>query len=110
MFDPEAVLDDASSTHGVTMTVMVPTMIAMLLAHPDFKPERLRSLEVLTYGASPMPAALLEQLLELFPDLDIYQGYGMTESSAVLTSLGPEDHRAGGELLRSAGRPLPGSC
>jgi long-chain acyl-CoA synthetase len=32
----------------------------------------------------------------------------MTESSAVLTSLGPDDHRAGGEVLRSAGRPLAG--
>ncbi len=32
----------------------------------------------------------------------------MTECSAVLTSLGPEEHRLGGELLRSAGRPVPG--
>ena len=63
---------------------------------------------MLTYGASPMPGALLERLLELFPDLDVYQGYGMTECSAVLTSLGPEEHRLGGELLRSAGRPAPG--
>jgi long-chain acyl-CoA synthetase len=32
----------------------------------------------------------------------------MTEASAVLTALGPEDHRVGGERLRSAGRPLNG--
>ena len=32
----------------------------------------------------------------------------MTEASAVLTVLGPEEHRAGGALLRSAGRPVPG--
>jgi long-chain acyl-CoA synthetase len=55
-----------------------------------------------------MPAALLDRLLGLFPDMDIYQGYGMTESSAVLTALGPEEHRAGGDRLRSAGRPLQG--
>ena len=107
IFEPKAVLDNIE-THGVTMTVMVPTMIAMLLAHPDFERERMRSLDVLTYGASPMPPALLEQVLDLFPDLDVYQGYGMTESSAVLTSLTPEDHRAGSDLLRSAGRPLSG--
>jgi long-chain acyl-CoA synthetase len=107
MFAPKAVLENIEA-YGVTMTVMVPTMIAMLLAHPDFEPERMRSLEVLTYGASPMPPALLDRLLEMLPDLDVYQGYGMTESSAVLTSLGPDDHRAGGELLRSAGRPLAG--
>ncbi len=51
---------------------------------------------------------MLDRLLEPFPDLDVYQGYGMTEASAVLTVLGPEDHRAGGTVLRSAGRPLRG--
>jgi len=107
LFEPKAVLD-AIEMHRVTMTVMVPTMIGMLLSHPDFEPARLASLEVLTYGASPMPTPLLEQLLAMFPELGIYQGYGMTESSAVLTSLGPAEHRRGGDLLRSAGRPLPG--
>jgi long-chain acyl-CoA synthetase len=107
MFEPKAVLE-AIESQRVTTTVMVPTMIGMLLDHPDFAPERMASLEVLTYGASPMPHALLERILDLFPDLDLFQGYGMTECSAVLTSLGPEDHRLGGELLRSAGRPVPG--
>src|SRR5689334_21521568 len=86
----------------------MPTMIGMLLNHPEFREERLSSLRMLTYGASPMPGALLEKLLSLFPGIDIVQGYGMTESSAVLTALGPDEHRAGGDRLRSAGRPLPG--
>jgi long-chain acyl-CoA synthetase len=107
MFDPAPVMA-LVERHAVTSTVMVPTMIGMLLAHPEFRPERLVSLRMLTYGASPMPGALLEQLLTLFPTIDIYQGYGMTEASAVLTALGPDDHRAGGERLRSAGRPVPG--
>jgi long-chain acyl-CoA synthetase len=107
VFDPKQVLETIERDR-VTMTVMVPTMIGLLLAHPDFRPEQLASLEILTYGASPMPAALLDKLLALFPDLDIYQGYGMTESSAVLTSLGPAEHRAGGPRLRSAGRPVRG--
>jgi long-chain acyl-CoA synthetase len=107
LFDPKAVLDSIEH-HRVTMTVMVPTMIGMLLAHPEFAPERLASLDTLTYGASPMPTPLLEKLLSLLPNLRVYQGYGMTESSAVLTSLGPDEHRRGGERLRSAGRPLLG--
>lgn len=107
VFNPEQVLD-VIERDQVTCTVMVPTMIGMLLQHPSFRPERLASLRMLTYGASPMPVALLEQLLALYPDLDVYQGYGMTESSAVLTCLGPDEHRAGGELLRSAGRALRG--
>jgi long-chain acyl-CoA synthetase len=36
------------------------------------------------------------------------QGYGMTEASPLLTMLDADDHRAGGALLRSAGRALPG--
>jgi long-chain acyl-CoA synthetase len=107
LFDPAAVMD-AIEQHKVTMTVMVPTMIGMLMAHEAFEPERLDSLVRLTYGASPMPAALLDTLLKAFPTLDIFQGYGMTESAAVLTVLGPDEHRAGGACLRSAGQPLRG--
>jgi acyl-CoA synthetase (AMP-forming)/AMP-acid ligase II len=108
LFDPGQVMD-AIERHNVTTTVMVPTMVQMLLDHPAFKPERLSSLKILVYGASPMPTALVERLLALFPSLDIYQGYGMTESCGLLTVLGAEEHRLGGELLKSAGRPLPGT-
>jgi acyl-CoA synthetase (AMP-forming)/AMP-acid ligase II len=107
LFDPVAVMD-AIEQHKVTMTVMVPTMIGMLLSHEAFRPERLKSLVRLTYGASPMPAALLDKLLQALPALDVYQGYGMTECAAVLTVLGPDEHRAGGVCLRSAGRPVQG--
>ncbi|HEV7525009.1 MAG TPA: AMP-binding protein [Acidimicrobiia bacterium] len=107
LFDPARALE-LCEQHSVTQTVMVPTMIGMLLGHPEFRAERLAALQRLTYGASPMPAALLEHLLSMFPTLDVFQGYGMTESSAVLTALGPDEHRAGGPRLRSAGRPLPG--
>jgi acyl-CoA synthetase (AMP-forming)/AMP-acid ligase II len=107
LFDPVKVMENIEQNQ-VTWTVMVPTMIGLVLNHPEFSPERLASLEVLTYGASPMPTALVENLLDMFPDLRIFQGYGMTEASAVLTVLGPDEHRGGGALLRSAGRPVPG--
>ncbi|HSS10174.1 MAG TPA: long-chain-fatty-acid--CoA ligase [Acidimicrobiales bacterium] len=108
LFDPGQVLD-VIERHQVTTTVMVPTMVQMVLDHPGFRPERMASMKVLTYGASPMPTALLQRLLQLFPNMDIFQGYGMTENCGLLTCLGPEEHRRGGDLLRSAGRPLPGS-
>jgi long-chain acyl-CoA synthetase len=107
LFQPGAVLD-AIETYRVNQTVMVPTMISMLLDDPDFRPERLASLEHLTYGASPMSGALLEQIGELLPNVALSQGYGMTEAASVLTFLSEEDHERGGEPLRSAGRPLPG--
>ena len=107
LFDPGAAMA-LIEEHQVTWTVMVPTMIGMMLNHPEFRPERLGSLGQLTYGASPMPTAILDKLLELYPDLEISQGYGMTEASAVLTCLTAADHSAGGERLRSAGRPVLG--
>ena len=106
-FEPGAVMQ-AIETHGVTMTVMVPTMIGLMMMHPDYHADRLASLEVLTYGASPMPQALLERVRTELPSVDIFQGYGMTEACAVLTILGPEEHRLGGDRLRSAGRPAAG--
>jgi len=107
MFDPGPVID-LIDKHGVTQTVMVPTMIAMLLNHPEYRQERLESLRVLTYGASPMPSALLEKLMTTFPELELSQGYGMTESASLLTFLTADDHRKGGDILRSAGRAAPG--
>ncbi len=108
LFQPASVLD-VTEGHQVTMTVMVPTMVAMLLDHPEFQRERMASLQVLIYGASPMPTALVQRVQAVFPHVDLYQGYGMTENCGLLTCLGPDEHRRGGDLLRSAGRPLPGS-
>jgi long-chain acyl-CoA synthetase len=106
-FDAGAVID-LVERHRVTVTGTVPTMIAMVLDHPAFEPSRLRSLRRLGYGASPMPLSLLKRLQRLLPDLDLFQFYGMTEASTGLTCLTAADHRKGGDLLRSAGRPLTG--
>jgi long-chain acyl-CoA synthetase len=106
-FEPKTVME-AIETNSVTGTTMVPTMIHMLLSHPDFSPERLATLRLLAYGASPMPEALLAKLMQALPNLDLYQAYGMTEATAVTTVLTPDDHRRGGDRLRSAGRAVIG--
>jgi long-chain acyl-CoA synthetase len=106
-FEPKSVMD-AVELNGVTGTTMVPTMIGMLFQHPDFDAERLRSLRMMAYGASPMPEALLKRLQEALPNVDLYQAYGMTEATAVTTVLTPAEHAKGGQLLRSAGRAVPG--
>ena len=88
--------------------VLVPTMVQMILDHPDFRPAQLSSLQQLAYGASPMPVPVLRRLRDLYPDLALRQVYGMTEASVGLTILTPEDHRGDERLLGSVGRPLPG--
>ncbi|WP_420639161.1 long-chain-fatty-acid--CoA ligase [Candidatus Poriferisocius sp.] len=106
-FDPAGVMN-LIEAEGITQTVMVPTMIGLCIQHPDYRPERLASLRSLVYGASPMPEAILNHLLEHLPEVNLHQGYGMTECSSVLTLLGPEDHVAGSDRLRSVGRPVFG--
>jgi acyl-CoA synthetase (AMP-forming)/AMP-acid ligase II len=106
-FHPTAAVQ-AMEKHGVGATVMVPTMIQMLLDDPTFSPHRVASWRRLVYGASPMPAGLFGRLLGLLPELEVIQGYGMTEGATILTTLSNRDHRSGPELWASAGRPLPG--
>ncbi len=106
-FDPGAV-NAAIRDHRITLIGAVPTMLAMMVQHPDFEPDMLSSLDMVMYGAAPMPPDLLDQLIELYPDLDFFQAYGMTECAATVTALLAEDHRVGGDVLRSVGRPCIG--
>ena len=108
-FDPAAVLK-AVEQHAATNTIMVPTMIAMTFAHPEYEPARMKSLQRMTYGASPMPRPVLDRLRADLPHLELFQGYGMTESAALVSILTPEDHQRGGQLLQSAGRPVQGTA
>ena len=107
LFEPEAVMR-AVEEHSVDWTTMVPTMIALVMNHPAFDPARFASLRDLVYGASPMPPALLDRIVAAFPDIRLLQGYGMTECSSVLTFLTAADHKRGGTIPRSAGRPAIG--
>lgn len=109
-FSPEAVLA-AIETHRITMTALVPTMMAMLVHHPDFATRDLNSLDLITYGGSPIAEALLAELIEKLPHVRFGQAYGMTELSPACTYLAPEDHTldaAKRHRLRSAGKPAIG--
>jgi long-chain acyl-CoA synthetase len=87
-FDPEATLR-AIEHYRITNLVLVPTMINMVVNHPNFGDYDLSSLKRIMYGASPMP--LLKQSMQKFA-CEFAQGYGMTEVSPVLTVLSPQDH------------------
>jgi len=71
-------------------------------------------LRMITYGAAPMPMALVSRLIRGFPGAQIYQSYGMTEASPVITVLDCRYHDLDGvdsernrTLLTSVGRPVP---
>jgi long-chain acyl-CoA synthetase len=103
-FEPVAFMQ-AVAKYKITETVLVPTMLSLLLNHPRFGEFDLSSLKHLLYGASPMPLALMEDARRKL-GCRFRQGYGMTETSPVLTFLDDEDHR--GEAIKSAGKPIIG--
>jgi long-chain acyl-CoA synthetase len=93
---------DAVQRHGVTVAVLVPTMIKLVLDH---HPAPLPSLRLLHYAAAPIDPALQDRMIETL-GCDLVHGYGMTEASPGLTALLPHEHH--GEHRRSVGAPLPG--
>ncbi len=109
-FDPVG-LAHLVRTHQITMLSLAPTMIAMLLDHPDVADADLATVRALGYGASPIPGPILRRVVERW-DWDCSQGFGMTELSGNALFLGPDEHRAAAagddRLLAAAGHPSPG--
>ncbi len=97
--------------HRVTTCSLAPTMVSMLLNHPERDSTDLSSLRQISYGASAMPLDLLRRVLRELPDCGLAQGYGMTELSGNAVFLDPESHRRAADthpqLLAAAGRPGP---
>jgi long-chain acyl-CoA synthetase len=112
-FDPAAV-SAAIAEHGVTVLVMVPTMIHAWLAELEANPVGLQGVRFMIYAGSPISRDLQAQAIARLP-FGLYEGYGMTETAPSLTFLTAEDHRLGGtgeepyaSRLGSVGRPLRG--
>ena len=106
-FDAATVLETIERER-ITHTVLVPTMLQMLLDAPGADAADLSSLRHVQYAASPISAALQRRVLDRLPGCDVAQFYGMTEAAPTVTHLSPDDHRRGGERLRSVGVPVPG--
>ena len=56
-----------------TRAMMVPTMLKMLMDHPEFHQHNLTSLQVITYGAAPMPLPVIRQAYSGVPGQLLYQ-------------------------------------
>ncbi|MGB2695766.1 MAG: long-chain-fatty-acid--CoA ligase [Dehalococcoidia bacterium] len=111
-FNPAEVIRALDEERVVT-TTLVPAMIqACLVMVPDAAKRQYKDLRQVTYGASPIAEETLRRAMDVFK-CDFAQAYGMTETTAVLTYLFPDDHRRAikerADLLLSAGRPVVGT-
>lgn len=105
-FDPTKVLDYFEQS-GITKLFMVPAAMQFVVRQPRAKTVDFSRLKYMLYGASPIPAALLKECIEVFK-CGFVQMYGMTETTGTIVALPPEDHVEGLERMRSAGKALPG--
>tara|TARA_R110000868_G_scaffold4155_27_gene25505 strand:- start:4440 stop:5987 length:1548 start_codon:yes stop_codon:yes gene_type:complete len=112
VFTPENLLR-AFQDYGATAAMMAPTMIILTLQEPGFSDYDLSSLDRVFYGSSPMAVEWIRRTMEAFPNANVQQGYGLTETSPILTTLDEDVHVAAmqsgnHDILKAAGRPLVG--
>jgi long-chain acyl-CoA synthetase len=82
---------------------LVPTMLTLLINHPDREKYDVSSLEAVGSGGAPLSEATRLEFERLF-GCRVLQGYGLSESSGALTGYQPDDlYRIG-----SVGPALPG--
>jgi acyl-CoA synthetase (AMP-forming)/AMP-acid ligase II len=115
-FSAEAWIDVARRER-VTSAFLVPTMLARIVeALEGERDANMPALQAVSYGGGRMPQAIIERAMDLFPNTDFTNAYGLTETSSTITVLGPDEHRAAKSSsdpaarrrLGSAGIPLPG--
>jgi long-chain acyl-CoA synthetase len=101
-FDPAAFLELIGG-HQLQLSAVVPTMLQILLAAP-LEEYSLSSLRYLSSGGAPLAPEVEQEFCRRVPSVSIRQGYGLTESAALIST-----NPVGAEKPGSVGRPVPGT-
>ena len=88
--------------HRVQQAALVPSMIQMLLSQP-LEEHDLTSLERISSGGAPLAVEVARELERRIPTAQVREGYGCTETSALISAQPADDRRLG-----SVGKPVPG--
>ena len=86
----------------VSVFITIASMFGALTTMKTVAPRAFASLTLPVSGGEPLPARVA-QIFEEHWGVRLYEGYGMTEASPVVSLNTPRAHRAG-----SVGQPLPG--
>jgi acyl-CoA synthetase (AMP-forming)/AMP-acid ligase II len=105
-FDPALVLQTISTLRPTLLT-LTPTMLQMLLDHPQASTTDFSSLRLTLYAGSPISLGLIKRAIATMPG-KFMQFYGSTEAGGATSILRPDEHDLEDEAkLQSCGRPLP---
>ncbi len=114
-FTPETWIETARR-EKITNAMVVPTMLARIVeALEDESSADLPHLQAISYGGGKMPQPVIERAMNLFPDTNFTNAYGLTETSSTIAILGPDDHRSAmasddpaiRKRITSVGQPIP---
>jgi long-chain acyl-CoA synthetase len=101
-FDPVAFVE-LIEAHRLQLSAVVPSMLQILLSQP-LEEHDLSSLRYLSSGGAPLPPEVEQACRRRLPWVSIRQGYGLTETAALVST-----NPAGGERPGSVGQPVPGT-
>jgi long-chain acyl-CoA synthetase len=101
-FDPNAFLE-LIAEHELQLSAVVPTMLQILLGTP-LEEYDLASLRYLSSGGAPLAHEVEQEFCRRVPSVSIRQGYGLTETAALIST-----NPSGAEKSGSVGRPVPGT-
>jgi acyl-CoA synthetase (AMP-forming)/AMP-acid ligase II len=105
-FEPALVLATIARERPSLLT-LTPTMLQLLLDHPNAATTDFSSLRLMLYAGSPISLGLIKRAIAKIP-CQFMQFYGSTESGGAASILRPHEHDLNNEArLQSCGRPLP---
>ncbi|MGW5519894.1 class I adenylate-forming enzyme family protein [Nocardia africana] len=71
----------------ISFLVTVPAVYALMLRHPDFAGADTATVRWVGYGGAPIAPSLVLSLKDAFPNAQVFNGYGMTETASLMTVL-----------------------
>lgn len=74
----------------INVVILVPAMYNLCLLEPDFDKFDLSHWRLGGYGGAPMPEATIKAMAERLPHLELYNGYGATETTSPTTVMPPK--------------------
>ena len=101
-FDADAWLELAQA-HRSQIAPVVPSMLYLLLRQP-LEDYDLSNLRYVASGAAPLAAEAIQEFVRRVPGVEVREGYGLTETSALVST-----NRPGGIKYGTVGVPVPGT-
>ncbi|EES01913.1 hypothetical protein BDA96_03G422300 [Sorghum bicolor] len=93
----------AIERYRVTLLPAAPPVLVAMIKSEEARRRDLSSLIVIGIGGAPLGREVAERFAAIFPNIELVQGYGLTESSgSVASTVGPDECKAYGSVGKLA--------